>query len=1379
MKKILAVLLTIAMLLPSLTTVLAESVEQTSVSPVLTNEKTETKPTDEKRNSEFTPTKDVAELFGFSLYYNGALPGEYCGFIRMMSNAPETVEFINGYYEKSFTAGDYIPDVQPYIVALKNLGSSFALMRIDAATYAETEIKSYGNFHFKDMTFDTSSGFMYGVNGRNLYTIDLVTGDYTKVGETGTPQDLFTLAASDAGVLYTIDQGGFLYSLDKTTGAATLIGDTGVPVNYLQSMTWDHVNGGLYWANCNPRDSVLYSVNTETAESTALGNIKNASMEVTCLFTKGASPAGPISVTGVNLAPQAATLKVGKTLRLAAQIQPWNATERSILWVSNNPTVATVDENGIVTAIAYGEATITAMTAEGGFTADCLITVPDNSQIDAEFDAALNVPGGTCHFINDDVYPWIPVIVGERNAVKSTNAEVNGSIALFSMAPVHMYRGNTLSFDWISNGEVNYDGLVFMVNGATAASFKVLNTEFEHYVYEIPAEGDYTFAWAYVKDSSGATGEDTAYIDNVALDVTPPGPVTGVTLTPATVDLFQGQTAQLTATIIPSSALDAAVAFTTSDANVATVDESGFVTAIGGGTAIITVTTHDGGFTATSTINIMSTEELMAEVNAALNVEGGTLMFDMDMVNTWATDATTFAGRNVAHSTTAGMDGSSTEISLVATTDGTKLIIFDWMVSSERTYDKASFFIDGIEQGYISGTDMTDFTTAVFNAGTSGEHTYSWIYTKDSSAGSGQDMVWLDNIDFVVPPAPQSVDMNATAKVHMGQTIRLSAMVMPTYASDLTLTYTTSDATKVTVDENGFITGLAEGTATITATAVNGVHADCLVTVFNTIPAPDGKIYGFVADDDGITNGLTGLIKIDPVAATAEGVLTYSNDIFAAEYYNGVIYAFDDTTKDFLTFDAITYELLSRVAVPEIAYDMTYDYVTNTMYALFGSNERGLATVNLATGELTHIGVMPASSVIVTLAADNVGKLYGVSLQDGILYEVDKNTSECIEIGNTMAGTVTYVQSMTYSFEDDTLYWAGYSYGEAPNPVGFLYSIDKTTGLATRVINDPIGEICGLMAFNDGSVNPPEPIAVTGVSIDLPTINLQWHGTGKLRAVIEPADATDKRVLWTSSDESVVTVDNRGALSAVETGSAIITVTTLDGDFTATCAVTVDASPHDHPVAPGKAIIMLSVGQVWTDGTGYQMLLDSTHSLYGTTIPTIGALTPGGDVSDEIYNLFDYKIPATADGSLTTQNIIGTNHSGYVLVDAGIYDFCVTNPTPGDCMWIAFTSGESLGRGDDFVVEEGHVYEFTVTLGGQTDFVTMTSEFVGTSGETTYDPGDANLDGVVNTGDAAFLLRSLIGLEVLSDEGRAVSDLNNDGVVNTGDAAIILEMCIN
>ncbi|MEG1772823.1 MAG: Ig-like domain-containing protein [Clostridia bacterium] len=1377
MKKILALLLTIALLLPSLTTVFAESVAQVIGPRTLTDEKAETESletktvTGEKRNVEFKKAKDALELFGFSSYYNGGHSETWYGFVRFMSNSPETVEFLNDYYNYSFVAGDYVPNAHAFF-AVRSKANVFSLVRVDETTYAETEIKVYGEeFYFMDMAFDIASDVMYGINGTSLYSVDLNTGDYTEVGETGIEDNLFTLACSSEGVLYTISKNGALYTLDNATGASTFVGYTDVVVNYLQSMTWDHINGGLYWANCNETDGILYSVDPATAVATPIGNIYDSNMEVTCLSTKSEFTGDPVSVTGINLVPATATLKQNKTLSLIAQVLPWDATERGVSFTSSNPNIATVDQNGVVTAISYGETTITATTTDGNFSSESIITVPDTSALDAAFNAAINAPGGTYNFVNDDIYPWEIVTLGERTAVRSTNVGIEDSHAFITLSDITMYRGNTISFDWFTSCERKCDGIIFLINGNKIDLFSAISSDFSNYVYNITETGTYTFSWVYAKDGDGSAGEDVGYIDNVALDTTPPGPVTGVTLTPETIDIVQTQTAQLTATVLPVTAADILVSFISSDPTVATVDETGFVSALTAGTAIITVTTHDGSFTASSTVNVISITDLIAQINEALNIPSGTLSFDMDMVNMWMPDAVSFPERNVAHSTTNGIKNSSTSITLTTTTYGMQVIMFDWMVSSEQHYDKATFSIDGVEQAQISGTTMTDFESVVCNAGSAGQHTYTWTYLKDESGDKGADMLWVDNVNLIANPEPQSVNLRTTARVHKDQTINLIASVVPTYATDTTLTYTTSNASKVTVDSNGFITGVSEGTATVTATAVNGVFAECVITVFDTAPEPDGMLYCFPVYPDGVTVGLVGLVKLDYNSGFAELIQEHPTDIFAAEYYNGVIYAYDDMLRAFLTFDAITGELLSAFPVSEIAYDMTYDYTTDTMYALYGNGTaRGLATVNMTTGALNHINGMPEESLILTLACDNMGKLYGVAMESGILYEIKKETAECIAIGDTGITGVNFVQSMTYSYEMNTLYWASY-------PDKNLYSVDRNTGATSLVMEDPIGEVCGLMAFNNAYVLPSPPAAVTGVSVNPSEIALPWGETARIRSVIEPANATNKKVTWASENEEIVTVDRKGNILGIGTGIATVTATTVDGGFVAHCEVTVGNCPY--PVLePGKAMIKLTVSEVWGDGTGYQMLLDSTHSLFGTTIPQYGPLTYDGDAPQEIYNQFDYKIPENADGRLTTQNIV-INDSVYIIVDAGIYDFCITNPVPGECMYIANNGNGSFGTGDDFVVEEGYMYEFSIDLVGLQDFTSLSYAYIGTSGETTYDPGDANLDGLVNTGDAAFVLRSLIGLETLSDAGRAVADVNNDGLVNTGDAALILEMCLN
>ena len=161
----------------------------------------------------------------------------------------------------------------------------------------------------------------------------------------------------------------------------------------------------------------------------------------------------------------------------------------------------------------------------------------------------------------------------------------------------------------------------------------------------------------------------------------------------------------------------------------------------------------------------------------------------------------------------------------------------------------------------------------------------------------------------------------------------------------------------------------------------------------------------------------------------------------------------------------------------------------------------------------------------------------------------------------------------------------------------------------------------------------------------------------------------------------------------------------------------------DPDIPEGYALVKLTVGDVWGDGTGYQMLIDADATAYGTIIPAVGGLTNSGDAPAGLYDNFEYKIPENADGSLTTTNII-INNTGSVLVPAGTYDWAITNPTPGDRIWIASSNNSACpGRYDNYIFEAGKTYEFKVKLQGQNDWVDVVISDGGDTPDPTPTPG--------------------------------------------------------
>ena len=113
--------------------------------------------------------------------------------------------------------------------------------------------------------------------------------------------------------------------------------------------------------------------------------------------------------------------------------------------------------------------------------------------------------------------------------------------------------------------------------------------------------GTYTIK-AVATDNEGATAEKsfTLTVNNTSTNIA----VTSVSLSPATISLNTGQTSQLTATILPANATNKAVTYTSSNTSIATVNNTGLVTAIASGNAVITVKTADGNKTDTTAVTV-------------------------------------------------------------------------------------------------------------------------------------------------------------------------------------------------------------------------------------------------------------------------------------------------------------------------------------------------------------------------------------------------------------------------------------------------------------------------------------------------------------------------------------------------------------------------------------------------------------------------------------------------------------------------------------------------------------------------------------------------------------------------------------------------------
>ncbi len=126
--------------------------------------------------------------------------------------------------------------------------------------------------------------------------------------------------------------------------------------------------------------------------------------------------------------------------------------------------------------------------------------------------------------------------------------------------------------------------------------------------------------------------------------------------------------------------------------------------------------------------------------------------------------------------------------------------------------------------------------------------------------------------------------------------------------------------------------------------------------------------------------------------------------------------------------------------------------------------------------------------------------------------------------------------------------------------------------------------------------NPSENIAVTGIILDTDELTLYVNDTHTLHATIEPQNATDKSIIWATSDDSVVTVSDEGVLTARAKGTALIVATTFDGGFTAACVVTVLDDTALENLNEDK---QSSIRKVYEDGVIYVLRNGKKYTLDG------------------------------------------------------------------------------------------------------------------------------------------------------------------------------------
>ncbi len=261
------------------------------------------------------------------------------------------------------------------------------------------------------------------------------------------------------------------------------------------------------------------------------------------------SSSSVVEVTGISLNQSKVTLDVGDTVTLTATVSPEDVTEDyTITWSTSKKKVASVSDDGVVTAKKEGTAVITA--SVNGYSAECTVTV--NAEEVSVTSVSLNKEA--LYLTVDGTYTLTANILPSD----ATNQNVTWSTADSGVASVS------------SSG---------VVTGVATGSTTVT-----------------------------VTTEDGSYTDSCSVEVSSSSvAVTGVSLNYDALSLSVGDSVTLSATIEPYNATNSNVSWSSSDTSVVSVD-SGTVTALAIGNSDVTVTTDDGSYTATCTITVSEEE---------------------------------------------------------------------------------------------------------------------------------------------------------------------------------------------------------------------------------------------------------------------------------------------------------------------------------------------------------------------------------------------------------------------------------------------------------------------------------------------------------------------------------------------------------------------------------------------------------------------------------------------------------------------------------------------------------------------------------------------------------------------------------------------------
>ena len=350
---------------------------------------------------------------------------------------------------------------------------------------------------------------------------------------------------------------------------------------------------------------------------------------------------GEVAVTGISLNQSSAELEVGKTLQLKSTITPSNATNKSVQWTSSNSAVASVDINGLVTAKAIGTAQITAKTEDGGKTATVSITVKKASEQNIPVTgvsinmSSLSLKVGESATLTTTIAPANATNKGvtwstsmSSVATVTSDGVVTAKAAGTAVITAKTDDGGktatcnvTVTYTPDPGGEVSVTQVTISptsvnmsvgdtkqfsvkIDPANATNQEVSWSSSDPSVASIDSKGLVTAkaegkaTITVTANDGGVSSKATVTVNNKTV------PVTGVSVSPASLSMEIGESKALSVTVSPSDATDKTYTVTSDNTGVVDIDNGNNIVAKGAGTANVLITTSDGGFTAKCVVTV-------------------------------------------------------------------------------------------------------------------------------------------------------------------------------------------------------------------------------------------------------------------------------------------------------------------------------------------------------------------------------------------------------------------------------------------------------------------------------------------------------------------------------------------------------------------------------------------------------------------------------------------------------------------------------------------------------------------------------------------------------------------------------------------------------